>query len=79
MRVQRKTPLRATFTRLGGRKLDTSNLPSSMKAVEDAVCMYLGIDDGSPLWLPTFAQEPGGQVGVKFCLVTESDAPCKRF
>lgn len=52
-------PVRVILTRLGGRKLDEGvNLPSSMKAVEDAVALMLGADDGSPLWHVEFEQEP---------------------
>ena len=35
-----------TFTRLGGKRLDRSNLPTATKAVEDAVAFMLGADDG---------------------------------
>lgn len=51
--------IRVILTRLGGRMLDRGvNLPSSMKAVEDAVALMLGADDGSPLWDVQFEQEP---------------------
>lgn len=58
--------IRATFTRLGGRKLDVmANLGSSLKGIEDAVCYLLGIDDRDPRWVPVPAQEPGGAIGVR--------------
>ncbi len=57
--------LRITFTRLGGRKLDRSNLPTALKATEDALCLMLGADDGDPRWQPAWEQEPGGAVGVR--------------
>lgn len=34
------------YTRLGGKQLDRANLGTATKAVEDSVCMCLGIDDG---------------------------------
>lgn len=54
------------LTRLGGRALDrTVNLPASLKYVEDAVCLKLGIDDGCPRWSCRCEQEPGGPAGVR--------------
>jgi hypothetical protein len=57
--------LRVVFTRLGGRRLDRSNLGNALKATEDAVCLVLGCDDGDPRWVSSFEQEPGGKVGVR--------------
>ncbi len=59
------TSLRVRLTRLGGRKLDRSNLPTALKAVEDAVAFMIGADDGSPQWCAEWHQEPGGNVGVR--------------
>lgn len=55
-----------TFTRVGCHKLDgMANLGASMKAVEDAVAMMLGCDDGSNRWIATPKQDPGNAfVGV---------------
>jgi hypothetical protein len=53
------------FVRLGGRKMDKSNLPAAMKGVEDALAFMLGADDGDPRWHTDFDQEPGGLVGVR--------------
>ncbi len=61
--------LRVALTRLGGRKLDRSNLPAALKATEDAVAMMLGADDGDPRWQPAWEQEPGGAAGVRVALV----------
>lgn len=58
-------PVQVTFTRLGGRRLDTSNLPSAIKPVEDALCLLMGADDGAVNWLPRWEQEPGGLMGVR--------------
>lgn len=59
-------PLRVTFTRLGGLKLDQMvNLGAALKGCEDAIAYLLGADDGSPLWIANAKQEPGGLVGVR--------------
>lgn len=58
--------VRCRLTRLGGRKLDQmANLPASLKYVEDAVCLMLGLDDGDSRWLCDVDQEPGGPCGVR--------------
>ena len=54
-----RNPIRVVLTRLGGHKLDKGNLPAALKAVEDAVALILGADDGDDRWLVEFAQEPG--------------------
>jgi|GEM_PF-1460587 len=53
------------LTRLGGRKLDAANLPSALKATEDAVALMLGADDGDDRWRAEFRQECGGRTGVR--------------
>lgn len=60
--------IEAVMTRLGGGKLDRGvNLPASMKAIEDAVCLMLGADDGDDRWRVRFEQEPlcGDGLGVR--------------
>lgn len=57
--------VRVRFVRLGGRRLDASNLPSATKAVEDAVAFMMGADDGDARWHPEWCQESGGLVGVR--------------
>lgn len=62
------------LTRLGGRQLDrTANLPASLKYVEDAVCLKLGINDGCPRWRCSCEQEPGGPSGVRIVLELASE------
>ena len=56
--------LRVRMTRLGGRKMDRSNLPAARKGIEDAIAYLLGADDGDSRWHPEYDQEPGGDVGV---------------
>lgn len=58
-------PVRVRFTRIGGRKLDRSNLPSACKAVEDVTAFFLGANDGSDLWKAEFEQEPCDGLGVR--------------
>lgn len=62
--------LRVTFTRLGGKRLDNSNLPPALKATEDAVALMFGADDGDPRWRAEWGQEPGGPGGVRVELHT---------
>lgn len=57
--------LRVVLTRLGGRKLDRSNIPAATKGVEDAVAFMLGCNDGDMRWRAEWDQEPGGPVGVR--------------
>ena len=66
--------LRVAITRLGGHRLDRSNLPAALKATEDAVALVLGADDGDPRWRPSWDQEPGGPVGVRVELAAEGGA-----
>lgn len=58
-------PIGVRFTRLGGRKLDRGNLPTALKATEDALAFIMGADDGDNRWQSEFEQEPGGPVGVR--------------
>ncbi len=60
-----KGPLRITFTKLGGRRLDRSNLPVSFKGIEDTFAWLMGCNDGHGNWRPAWEQEPGGPVGIK--------------
>ena len=58
--------IRVTFTRLGGRKLDSGdNLNGSMKALKDAVAAAFLADDGDPRFIWQYDQEPGGPIGVR--------------
>lgn len=61
----RNEALRIRFIRLGGRKMDKSNLPAAMKSVEDAMALMMGADDGDPRWHAEFDQETEGAVGVR--------------
>ncbi len=62
------------LTRLGGRKLDRTNLWRSTKAAEDALAVLMGCDDGWTAWQEAFdvAQEPGKLWGLRIDL---RDAP----
>jgi hypothetical protein len=69
-------PVAVRLVRLGGKRLDPLvNLPSALKGVEDALAYLLGVDDGSPLWLPSCDQEPGGPMGVRVTLTCVGGVP----
>ena len=57
--------LKVTLTRLGGHRLDRSNLPVALKSTEDALALMLGADDGDPRWQAEWKQEAGGPAGVR--------------
>lgn len=65
--------LAVVLTRLGGRKLDKSNLPSALKATEDAVALMLGADDGAANWHLVPQQQTGGPAGVRIELKLLAD------
>ncbi len=58
-------PVMVKFTRLGGRRLDRSNLPTALKAVEDAVAWLMGADDGAVNWRAEWEQEACDGCGVR--------------
>jgi hypothetical protein len=58
-------PICVVLTRLGGKRLDRSNLTVALKATEDAVALFLGADDGDPRWRADWEQEPGELMGVR--------------
>lgn len=57
--------LLVAFTRLGGRRLDASNLPTATKATEDAIAFLMGVDDGDPRWRASWEQEVADVIGVR--------------
>lgn len=67
--VPPKPPLRVTMERIAPRNLDTDNLARAGKSTRDAIALWLGIDDGSPLVTWEYAQSkpvPGGpRFGVR--------------
>ncbi len=58
-------PIRITFTKIGGRRLDRSNLPVSFKGIEDGLAAIMGCNDGHDHWQAAWGQEPGGKIGIK--------------
>lgn len=65
--------LRVRFTRLGGRKLDRSNLSPACKGVEDAIAYCLGANDGDPRWHPDWDQDTSWDgVGVRVEISVEN-------
>lgn len=57
--------LRIVFTRLAPKRLDRGNVSTALKAVEDALALMLGADDGDARWLATYAQETSERYGVR--------------
>lgn len=62
--------LRIVFTRLAPHKLDRGNVSPALKAVEDAVAMFLGADDGDARWGAEYQQEHNPQMGVRITMAT---------
>lgn len=58
-------PLGITFSRLAPHRLDRGNVSVALKAVEDAVAMMLGADDGDPRWVAIYEQEHNPRMGVR--------------
>lgn len=58
-------PLRVVFTRLAPHRLDRGNVSPALKAVEDAVALYLGADDGDDRWQAEYGQEHNPKIGVR--------------
>lgn len=61
-------PVHCCFTRLGGRRLDAANLPTALKACEDALCWIMGASDGALNWHPRYDQEACDGCGVRISL-----------
>lgn len=57
--------LRIVFTRLAPNKLDRGNVSVALKAVEDALALMLGADDGDKRWLAEYQQEHNPKMGVR--------------
>ena len=53
-----------------GRSMDADNLAGSFKHVQDAVAMWLGVDDARLKW--SYAQERGHVAGVRVEVWTEA-------
>lgn len=61
--IREAKSVRVSFIRLGGRRMDQSNLVGGFKWIEDAVSKWAGVDDGSSRWVPTWSQQ-AGETGV---------------
>ncbi len=54
-----------TFTRLAPRRLDAGNVSVALKAVEDALALLMGANDGDVRWLAKYEQEQSERYGVR--------------
>lgn len=70
--VLRAAPkIRVRFVRVGGRKMDPTNLVSAFKHCQDGMADAIGIDDGSDRYAWEWpAQEPGAGYAVRIELET---------
>lgn len=57
--------LRVTFVRLGGRKMDRTNLVGAFKHVQDGMCDALGKDDASDWYDWQWPTQEAGECGVR--------------
>lgn len=60
--------VRVEFTRLAPRRLDRGNVSVALKAVEDALALLMGADDGDARWLASYEQEMSERYGVRIKL-----------
>jgi hypothetical protein len=63
--------VRVKWVKLGGKKLDDDNLHNAFKALRDCLAGWLGLDDGNERVSWKYAQEPGGDVGVRVEITTK--------
>lgn len=69
--IRPSLPATVTLTRLGPRRLDPDNLAASFKACQDSIAAWIGVDDGSPLYVWTYAQEKSDVYGLRIEVVRE--------
>lgn len=69
--IQYGEALRVTLTRLGPGRMDDDGIASACKYVRDTIAMFLGVDDGSPLYRWVYAQEKSAAYGVRIELSVE--------
>lgn len=62
--------VKVRITRIAPGTLDVGNLWRALKAVEDAVSLYLGIEDRPPLWDCAVEQEKNAAYGVRIEILT---------
>lgn len=60
-----KLPAVITLTRFGPRKLDTDNLAMSFKAARDQIAAWIGVDDGSDLYVWRYEQEKAKDYAIR--------------
>lgn len=57
--------LSVRFVRIGGRKLDPTNLVGAMKHVQDGMADWLGVDDRSDWYHWEWPTQEAGECGVR--------------
>ena len=63
-----------TFTRVGGREMDSDNIQSAFKACRDRVAFWLLKDDGDPFFIWNYAQWPGrGVKGIRIKIAFKTE------
>jgi hypothetical protein len=67
--------LRVRFVRIGGKKMDTSNVVAACKGLQDGLCDWLGVDDGSDWYDWQWPVQESGEVGVRIELSAVPDVP----
>jgi hypothetical protein len=60
-------PVRVTWTRIGGKPLDTDNLTMAFKALRDALAERLGVDDGDTTRIRWRYRQRPGPFAVRLC------------
>ncbi len=66
------------LVRVGPRPLDSDNLAISCKGVRDGIADAIGLDDGAPGLIWTYAQEKGKEYSVKVRITTGAVAGARK-
>lgn len=59
-KVQVPLPCTVTFTRLGAKPIDSGNIETSFKYLQDGMAAIIGVDDGDPRITWRYRQSPDG-------------------
>lgn len=67
--------LRVRFVRIGGKRMDRTNLVSACKNLQDGVCEWLGVDDGSDWYVWEWPEQESGDHAVRVELTAVVSPP----